>query len=175
MKIDLKPIISGQTDKIPVDCMIDIIPEAAPDDVVFGGPAAVRGEIRGSDRYMYLKADVTVPYTTRCARCLKDVSRDFTAVIDKPVARAGSLENEDSDDYIIAENNELMLDIPVLDCVVLEFPMRVLCSEDCRGLCPKCGKDLNEGDCGCDLREPDTRLAVLAQLLTDPDAENDNK
>ena len=48
MKIDLKPIISGQTDKIPVDCMIDIIPEAAPDDVVFGGPAAVRGEIRGA-------------------------------------------------------------------------------------------------------------------------------
>ena len=165
MKIDLKPIISGQVNAIPVDCEIEIIPEAAPDDVVFTGPAAVKGEISGSDKYMSLKAEVSAPYRTRCARCLKDIEREFVSEIDKPVARAGTLEDEDTDDYIIAENSELLLDLPVLDCVVLEFPMRVLCKEDCRGLCPKCGKDLNEGDCGCDLREPDPRLAVLAQLL----------
>ena len=57
--------------------------------------------------------------------------------------------------------------------------MRVLCSEDCKGLCPKCGRDLNEGECGCDLKEPDPRLAVLAQLLHDPEeadpAENEDE
>ena len=165
MKIDIKPIISGQTGSIAVDCDVEIIPEAAPDDVSFNGPAKVTGTIKGDDKYMNLAVDVSVPYSTRCARCLKEIRGDFTTTIDKPVAPAGTLENEDTDEYIIAEKNELEIDIPVLDAIILDFPMRVLCRDDCRGLCPKCGRDLNEGDCGCELHEPDPRLAVLAQLL----------
>ena len=55
------------------------------------------------------------------------------------------------------------------EILLLDFPTRVLCSEDCKGLCHKCGKDLNEGDCGCDHREIDPRFAVLQQLLDQAD------
>ena len=48
----------------------------------------------------------------------------------------------------------------------LAIPYRMLCREDCKGLCPRCGKNLNEGPCGCSA-PGDPRLAVLAQLLED--------
>ena len=99
MKIDLKPIISGQVNAIPVDCEIEIIPEAAPDDVVFTGPAAVKGEISGSDKYMSLKAEVSAPYRTRCARCLKDIEREFVSEIDKHVEYCENYEQRINEEY----------------------------------------------------------------------------
>jgi uncharacterized protein len=49
--------------------------------------------------------------------------------------------------------------------VLLELPYKSLCREDCRGLCPLCGKNLNEGLCGCNRKSVDPRLAILGQLL----------
>ena len=51
--------------------------------------------------------------------------------------------------------------------VVVNLPMKHLCKDDCEGICPKCGKDLNEGDCGCPAKEIDPRLQALADLLKD--------
>ena len=51
------------------------------------------------------------------------------------------------------------------ELLFLGLPTRDLCREGCRGLCPKCGKNLNEGDCGCDRKEIDPRLAVLKKFL----------
>ena len=47
----------------------------------------------------------------------------------------------------------------------VKFPVRFLCDEDCKGLCPKCGKDLNEGECSCVTKEVDPRLEPLRKLL----------
>jgi uncharacterized protein len=47
----------------------------------------------------------------------------------------------------------------------MEFPLRFLCKEDCKGLCQRCGKNLNEGECGCETKEFDPRLAPLKALL----------
>ena len=58
------------------------------------------------------------------------------------------------------------LDEPVGELLFLELPSKDLCSEDCRGFCPKCGKDLNTGDCDCNGKEIDPRLAVLQKFLT---------
>lgn len=53
----------------------------------------------------------------------------------------------------------------VRDAILTAQPMRNLCRDDCRGLCPRCGADLNQGDCGCDRRSIDPRLAALTALL----------
>ena len=67
--------------------------------------------------------------------------------------------------------SEYRLDLAdfVTNEIRLGIPMKVLCREDCKGLCPKCGHDLNEGPCGCDLREEDPRLEVLRSLLQNKD------
>ena len=58
----------------------------------------------------------------------------------------------------------------MLDNLELNFPSKILCKEDCLGLCQRCGKDLNEGDCGCKDDEIDPRLAPLAKLLAEMQA-----
>ena len=62
-------------------------------------------------------------------------------------------------------NVKTRLDEILIPELLLDMEMTVLCREDCKGLCPKCGKNLNDGDCGCDRREIDPRLAVLQEFL----------
>ena len=93
-------------------------------------------------------------------------SRDFThyrqslRVVEK-------LENEeDDDDYIVVSNRELDLDELVNEEVSLSLPNKILCKDDCKGLCPKCGANLNVKQCNCK-KDVDPRMEALLQLLED--------
>ena len=72
---------------------------------------------------------------------------------------------EDADDYVIVEDGFLDVDEQLLEMLTLEFPAKILCRDDCAGLCPQCGKNKNEGPCSCNDKETDPRLAPLAALL----------
>ena len=71
------------------------------------------------------------------------------------------MEPEDSDSiniaYLPPDADKIILDDDVRDYVLLGIPMKKLCKDDCKGLCIKCGKNLNEGDCGCNDEEIDAR------------------
>ena len=83
--------------------------------------------------------------------------------LDSPLAT--ELEDEDSEaDYFLLDNGELDLDEVVNTTFILAMDTTNLCSEDCKGLCARCGADLNLGPCGC-RPEVDPRLAALSQLL----------
>lgn len=73
--------------------------------------------------------------------------------------------SESDEDYIETPDYKLELDEVVKTDIILELPAKFLCSEDCKGLCMKCGKNLNEGDCGCDKGSVDPRLEILKQLI----------
>ena len=79
------------------------------------------------------------------------------------------LVDETNDDYIETPDFTLELDEVVRTDLILAYPQKFFCSrgENCRGLCPKCGKNLNEGDCGCDKTVVDPRLEILKQLMED--------
>ena len=102
-----------------------------------------------------------------CDRCGKEFSREKVVRLDSLVAQA--LEDEENDEIILLDGTELDLDQVVTEAFVLEMDTKNLCSDDCKGLCAKCGANLNLGPCGCK-PEVDPRLAALAQLL-DNDAE----
>ena len=97
-----------------------------------------------------------------CDRCGKEFSREKVVRLDSLVAQA--LEDEENDEIILLDGTELDLDQVVTEAFVLEMDTKNLCSDDCKGLCAKCGADLNLGPCGC-RPEVDPRLAALAQLL----------
>ena len=70
----------------------------------------------------------------------------------------------------LCEDGTVDIDADIAEAFLLELPMRHLCKEDCPGLCPKCGKRLAEGDCGCkNEKEIDPRLKVLQKLLEKPE------
>ena len=76
-----------------------------------------------------------------------------------------SLNEEDNDSYIEVQDYQLDLDELIRADILLELPTKFLCSPDCKGLCPKCGRNLNEGPCGCNTHQMDPRLEVLKKLI----------
>ena len=114
--------------------------------------------------YMLLTLQAEAEYETRCARCLEKLHRKITLDLEKNAALKNDI-REDDDDTVPVADSAIELDGPAGELLFLGLPTRDLCREDCRGLCPKCGKNLNEGDCGCDRKEIDPRLAVLKKFL----------
>ena len=175
MLIDLKPMLRGEVTRMPIDFSIE--PEA-PYGVSFDGDVRVFGEITNQGGYMRLMATAEIPYSGTCARCLSAVSDVFTMPFERTVVTEGTLTDEqiedNVDEYVILENGMLDVDDSVREALILSFPMRLLCDEDCPGLCPKCGKPLRDGDCGCPKKEIDPRWAVLASLKFDENADGDS-
>ena len=111
----------------------------------------------------------SIDYDAVCARCLKDVRDSININFEKTVCEEGDLQNEENDDYVEICDGMLDIDEALIEDIILNFPLKVLCKEDCKGLCPKCGIDLNEGSCSCVTKEIDPRLAPLLKFF-----DNDN-
>ena len=171
MLLDITPILNGDTDVLSFEG--DDVPENTEGlDFVFSAPIHLSGKVTNMAGYMSLTLDAAYSYDAVCARCLAPIHRDCKLSLEKSVAAEGTLENEDTDEYLIARGKKLDLSEPVLDMVYLDLPEKFLCKEDCAGLCPVCGKDLNQGTCGCKTKQVDPRLQILRQLLDDPNHEN---
>ena len=172
MIIDLKPMLRGEVNSIAVDFVIT--PEII-EDVTFTEDARVHGKITNSAGYMRLTLKAELPYVGQCARCLDEVRGVFSLEFERTVVTEGMVSEErleeSVDEYIVLVDDKLELDDPVREELLIDFPRKLLCSEDCEGLCPKCGRPKREGECGCPTREIDPRLAVLATLLQDEEKE----
>ena len=166
MTLDMRSMLKGLVDELLVQG--SFAPEA-PMGVTFDGEACVSGRVTNEGGYMRLILQIDVPYHGECARCLAPVSGVFHTLYERTVVNEGTLSEEqledNVDEYVVIVDGELELDEELHDAIFLSFPMRQLCSEDCTGLCPKCGKPRREGPCGCSEREIDPRLAILATLL----------
>lgn len=183
MRIDMRSLLSGETDKIILNHTFSLTGRDSEDGkftdgsfpfdtqidgVVFTKPVHVTGEIVDTGGYIRLTAQACVEYDAECARCLGKVHRDFTLMFERTVVNGGSLENtaeDDTDDYIEIENGGIEIETVIAEELIMEFPTREFCRDDCKGLCSKCGKDLNVGECGCPKKEIDPRLAILQKLL----------
>jgi uncharacterized protein len=117
-------------------------------------------------------ADVRGEIQLECGRCLTELtqplefpfSEEFyqTVVVNTGAALP---KPEEPDVFLIDETHKLDLGEAMREYALLSVPMLPLCREDCKGLCPVCGINLNDEECGCDAEQSDDRLAVLKQLL----------
>ena len=102
-----------------------------------------------------------------CDRCLTEVKTpialSFEKEVDMKQTTEGRIEDLDETDYI--EGYNLDAERLLYGELLVNWPMKTLCREDCRGICRKCGKNLNEGSCGCDTAELDPRMAVIAEIF----------
>ena len=181
LKLDLRPLLAGDklltfdyelkldTDENdPISCL---------SDASFPSPMKVWGDITNTAGYMRMTVSLSVDYESACARCLAPISGSFTHSLEKTVAPRdvlADLPEEKLDDYVIIEDGFLDIDEQMKEQLELEFPSRFLCSNDCLGLCHKCGKNLNEGPCGCTTKEIDPRLLPLQKILEQMKKENKN-
>lgn len=166
MVVDVGSLLRGEVHNIDIDYML--APEALW-GVEFESDARVTGVLTDNAGYMRLVLRAQLKYHGECARCLAPVSGVFSLDFERTVVAEGVLTEqqleERFDEYLVLHGSELDIDEPLSEELALAFPKKLLCSEDCQGLCPRCGKPRREGDCGCPQREPDPRLAILATLL----------
>ena len=162
MVLDVSPLLRGEVSKIDIDYMLT--PEKL-DGVVFDSDARVTGQITDNAGYMRLTLRAELGYHSECARCLAPIDGVFSLDFERTVAAEKTLTEQQldelSDEYVVLSGGELDVDEPLREELLLGFPTKLLCEEDCLGLCPKCGKPKRDGDCGCVTREIDPRLAVL--------------
>ena len=166
MVLNMGPMLRGEITRMEI--AYELTPEPIL-DVAFPENARVEGYITDDAGYMRLYLTASLPYRGQCARCLDAVEGVFTLEFERTVAAEGAIteeqleENEDS--YVMIRNGKLDVDEALREELLVCFPMRLLCDEDCPGLCPKCGKPKKDGECGCPEKEIDPRLAVLKNWL----------
>ena len=126
--------------------------------------AIVKGKAYQKVGIVYLDLEVNFDFYGLCDRCADDIEKHFSFDLNKIIVQRMENENDDYDNYIVVENNKLDLDELISEEIQLFLPAKMLCNEDCRGLCQKCGKNLNHEKCEC-AKEIDPRLAALSDLL----------
>ena len=162
MLLNVKPILHTPGKRLDFQFELDL------SDMEFSGrypinrPVAVSGEVRNTAGILELTLNARSTLDAVCDRC----GKAFAQEKDVPFAcmLAEELQNEENDEIVLLEDG--MVDVGDLarTAFILDMDTKTLCSEDCKGLCPRCGADLNLGPCSCK-KETDPRLAALAKLL----------
>ncbi len=99
----------------------------------------------------------------QCARCLTEFGSDAAVEVCELFVTSGSEQAKDADSYRVA-GTEIHLEPMLRDALVLALPLNPVCRQDCKGLCARCGADLNKGACLCRDDDPDPRWSALAGL-----------
>ena len=141
--------------------------------LTLAGPVQIEAALTGGDRLVNLHARVQATIETVCDMCLAPVSYPLDFELDEVLMSAhdvdvladhgGDRETLETENWIY-DDVHLDLNYLVLNAILIQLPLRHLCRPDCKGLCPHCGANLNEGPCNCENTEIDPRWAILAQL-----------
>lgn len=164
MIIDCEKLFEFVGEKIDVDYNLDLTDFQFSNLYPFKTPVKVKGFLQNNTQIVTFVYETDFTLDLDCDRCLSNYNDAFHYDFDQIIVN--SLANDtDNDDYIVIEDFKLDVDELVLSDILLNLPSKLLCDEDCQGLCPKCGVNLNDNSCDCTLKEVDPRLAVLGDLL----------
>ena len=161
MRLNLSAIIEMPGSSLPFVCELETGNLDFPSVRAYPSKPHAEGRIYNEAGILRLEGTLTAEMICVCDRCgeefesLKEMPLDATIVEENP---------EDDPALFTLEGNELDLSALLSTCFILDMETKFLCREDCKGLCPKCGKNLNLGPCGC-RKSLDPRFAVLEQLL----------
>ncbi|MCM1026372.1 MAG: DUF177 domain-containing protein [Roseburia sp.] len=113
-----------------------------------------------------VEGSVSLVFRTVCDRCLTEVETALDLTFDRVVFSPEiGAEDDEADDLGFMEGYQLDAEAFVYNEIIGSWPAKILCKEDCKGLCPVCGQNRNERDCGCDTFVPDPRMAVIQDIF----------
>jgi len=125
-------------------------------------PVSVSGFVRNSADVLNLEMTASTTLDAVCDRCGKEFRQEKSVAYHCVLAE--EVQNEDNDEIVVLENGKVDAEDLARTAFILDMDTKTLCSEDCKGLCLRCGADLNLGPCSCK-KEIDPRMAALAKLL----------
>jgi uncharacterized protein len=143
----------------------------------FEGNVTVTGNLSKVGTQLFMTSEASGRLSKECDRCLGETRLEISVPINiyyqAAVANPDYEGDEDGVEVrtLHPEDDTIVLDDEVRQSLLLGVPLKVLCSEDCRGICPSCGADLNKGDCNCQTQEIDPRWAKLSEIFKKPEEE----
>ena len=110
-----------------------------------------------------IKATLSIP----CDRCLEPVLVDFSIDVCKEIDMSGQADRDTMDEMSKYVSEDSMFDTEefVYNEILVNLPMKVLCKEDCKGICNRCGANLNKESCDCNTKELDPRMAKVLEVF----------
>ncbi len=159
--------------EIPEEGMeIEVEEDASSEPIRLLSPLQATLKIDKRGLGVYVKGTLKSEVELQCSRCLKPFPLAVASNIDVVYNPAEEINREEhyelkGDELNTGFYREDQIDTNdlLIEQVLFNLPMKPLCSSQCKGICPKCGADLNVAPCNCELKEPDTRFDVLKQLL----------
>ena len=133
-------------------------------------PVRLEGEVSRIEKGFLFDARIAYTGRLECSRCLASypfqTREDFSLVLTKRAPAPGQEIVLEGDDFDVYFYDEPVLPVAPIaeERIQMAVPMKPLCREDCRGLCSRCGEDLNVADCGCEVDSADPRWEALRQL-----------
>lgn len=148
MICDLSTVLNHDGAVLDISGTVSFAEDAFGRDVSFADGVSVSGSITCRGNVLELCAHVEGAFLANCARCLKELKEELSFDFSETLVQEGD-EVTDRDSVIVFAGMQIDLSDIVVSNILLHMDYRYLCSDDCRGICPKCGADLNQGDCGC--------------------------
>ena len=164
MIIDISKLLASEGSSIQIAKTIELDSELFSDNgIILNTPVNLSGDIKSVSGMLYMTLDISTEFVAQCSRCLSDTAQKLNFTINEVFSKP-ELENE-NDDVIILDSNEINLRDIVVESLSCALPITSLCNENCKGLCPVCGCNLNIEECSCEVEDIDPRLAVLKDFL----------
>ena len=167
MWLDLKDIIEVPGASKAFSAALDCRRLTTPSVVSFSAPPEAEGAVVNTAGLLELRAAIRADMRCVCDRCGTEFDVRLRQEIAAPLS--ARVEDEGDSDIFPLEGDGIDVSDVAETCLLLETESKRLCRPDCKGLCPRCGKNLNEGPCDCGGRPVDPRFAVLGQLLDQED------
>lgn len=165
MKWNLLPVLNCDGKRMQIDTEVAVTARKG-DRFRILKPVRLKGEVVNVSGLLEFHAACTAEVGAVCDRCAEPYTMQLDFTVDERMKKADPYQETDGDsDIRILKNDVLDLDVVVYEALYLALPGKMLCREDCKGLCPMCGQNLNLGSCHCDTEETDPRFDVLNQLL----------
>ena len=164
MLLGLSKIIDSPGATIPFSTSVDLSDLRYGNSFPVTEPVTAEGQVRNTAGVLVMTGCIQTTIHGTCDRCAASFDREVELPID--VVLVTELANEENEDEWVfpLEGDSADLDDIVRTVFVLNLDSKLLCKEDCQGLCCRCGKNLNDGPCSCQ-KELDPRFAALKQLL----------
>jgi uncharacterized protein len=169
MKIEFKKGLEDWSETLKLEESPEAL-ELCAEGASFDQPVKVDLLVSKSGDQLICRGKVKTSVRLECSRCLSAYDDPIISNLDFVVdfgESAQEYRSEEEDNYFVADpsSDSFQIDNLVRETIILALPLKPLCSEDCKGLCPICGTDLNKSQCSCVKEETDPRWEKLKGLL----------
>lgn len=155
--------IPGEIMRVKTEVSLSVM-EDGKKEVVFTQALRLELELTGTGSAIIVEGTVKTAVQLSCDRCLKPFSLPIEAPFSETYYPAGLGQKIHREEWVPFKDEVIDLMPEVMKTILIELPMKAVCQDDCRGICPSCGQNLNTGDCNCEHEKIDSRLGVLKDL-----------